>query len=111
MKLVKIGMLVLAITFLAATFNNPVFSEEQTYEYKVVGIAEGETLKVMSKPDPKSEVVGELYIDSPCVMSYNEIVKHENTEWIKIFSAWSEGWVPLKNLKIVTQEECEGFSD
>jgi len=116
MKSPKILLVLAMAACLAAALSVSIKAEtviDEPKEYKVVGLAKGKTLQVKKEADPASEVIEELHMGGYCVTSNGETKLNGKIEWMKIFAMQGEGWVPKKNMKLVTdpEKECPPVSD
>ena len=88
----RVAAALLALTVLAA--------QSAPITYRVVGVARGDMLNIRERPDPNSDLIGQIPHDARRVRGFGCTDETENrTTWCRVKHGAVVGWVRQKFVK------------
>jgi hypothetical protein len=94
-KIMKYTAVVLVLLFGAGV---DIRAQDDPEKYFVVGVDDGDTLNVRSRPDENSSIVTKLRNGYNGITISGEVVWNGNDDWVPIFFSNAKGWVRPKYL-------------
>jgi hypothetical protein len=100
----KIKVTVVAFVVLIGASLDAARGQDRQENYKIVGLAENDTLNVRSRPDEKSSIVTKLRNGYNGITINGEVVWNGGDDWVPILFSNAKGWVRPKYLSASAYE-------